>query len=1857
MRIKDRIRLLINLKFIKDIYLKEIVDILKYFKNIINGDFTSVVQALDSIQKVFDMILKIGDISVLKIMKISYKTDAIIDIIEDSIESLMEIIAHVRGTKNAAIKIEEINHVFTSLYGIYETTPGILSSVKESLKIQMIMTNINTIADLIELTNNLQNIKTQRIFDKQLPRLIESIYLIFGEDNFSNITKKLKDLNDTLLFFNETLIYSLNKTLNEINELPEITQGKKSIKTLKYILNEFDETKEGSIGTLLAYMPKTDYEVISEIGNQLKSFTDVITNFNTIDKDQIDNINTLLKVTKTIVSQFNTEDENTIAAILEKSDIEIPEKINDIATSMKPFVDVITHFDTLTKEQIGNIRSLLKVTKTIVSQFDTKQDKTIAYFLNRTNVKTIETLDAIGVALKTLSANLADVKIINKDQQQNLKELVNVTNTIVAQFDSKDPKSISAHLKGVDKKDIEKLDTMITLIKKLSTLNKIKIVLNISAKAIKEFTKIANPLKTFIKKLASIKNKDIKKANKVIDTFIKIVVGGAAILLLGSLVIGLVKPANLVLFTVTLATFLTSLGLVFWAVNKAFKNTMEGAHNAMIIVGMGAAVMLLGSWLTSRKFFAGALIFTFELGIFLTAIGLVFWLVNKGFKNTMKGARNAMYIVGAAALVLIIGSIAHNWYDFGNALLFTIELGLFLLALGGVFYLITPLFKGTYRSMKRALKLVVMSSLIMIGAQLIYGFLDSSKIFGFVLILSGFLLAIGLAFKLTHKLIKQALGSVLLLTIVTALAAAVLFFVGYLTKQHPEMLLCALGFALALVGYLAIIGLGFKFMKKLIPYIVIGAIVMTGIMLVTLIAIGVMYLMYAVCKQPDFFSTIIFGLLAMGIVFVVFGGLMFFLGNFIVDSYGIGGALLVVGAVALVGIMGVVALASLTMALMYWACSDENFFSTIIKGLITMGIVFTVFTGIIMALGAIMFTGVGAVAFELGVVALVQLEGVIALAAVVIKKIAAAVKELKDVAVSKSDMKRMEDTVTGFANVVILIIDKMPWNPLKIAKLIAITTVMNKASNAISAIARGVKEFADMKFASEFDSKGNPIKYISITNSDFPKAVKRIEQVLTCVSNGLLDVAKKKPELFDEGLFTKSKAYNAMKVATKMGDALASIAKGLKDWVEMRFVLEYDDKGNPKKWGSLNDSDLTQVATNIKTILTALGDAIIETASGNEKIFGSKWYDGILGNDTPAMNAVKCIKVLGDVLTETATAVFAYSEGLLPVYDKDGHILPRDQWLKLDKEDLGKGKESRLYKTINTILTSLGQAIVDVVQDDKVKDLFDTSFWNRLWGGGEGMNVATAIRDMASGLNQTVDVITKIQDMKLDGAPEKLAKVKEILGKSMKGIISIFEEFQKEDDETRKIVKKRDVTISDNVAQGLENKAKKGYGWLHNHTIGAIGSVFGKDWKYDTEKHLNYTKQNYSQYVKDNQESVNFTTTKLNEILDVFNSLIQSLSSFSKQFEENKKYIDNFSKIDITGCINQLITKLKGVESIDVSNLNIEKTSETINKINDAVNSIMGGIVSLIKKYSNEAKELTNYEAADMSEVVKKFLNNLNEIKNISINDFNSLDTHQFKTSQEKMDTVITIYSGTFDKISNMMQRIKSIRSENYDILKNGIFSIFETTEELDNDVKFSKYVDDLERFINTINSVKLSNLSEFKKVVESMNNLTSELTNMDSLTDAISNKLSMVLYELVVQLRKAEATIDNAHNLQEKRKQLMDSSISKIQSIMDKHMIVEITQAGSNNNNNSNSSAPQQVGTINSTPIDNTTPVGTDETTSTEPYEELNNPENTEAATGIDKDTIKKQPDASQLKDVLTFGKFKQYMEQTYLGKIRNSG
>ena len=244
----------------------------------------------------------------------------------------------------------------------------------------------------------------------------------------------------------------------------------------------------------------------------------------------------------------------------------------------------------------------------------------------------------------------------------------------------------------------------------------------------------------------------------------------------------------------------------------------------------------------------------------------------------------------------------------------------------------------------------------------------------------------------------------------------------------------------------------------------------------------------------------------------------------------------------------------------------------------------------------------------------------------------------------------------------------------------------------------------------------------------------------------------------------------------------------------------------------------------------------------------------------------------------------------------------------------------------------------------------------------------------------------------------------------------------------------------------------------------------------------------------------------------------------------------------------------------------------------------------------------------------------------------------------------ITMYSAALDMIIKINERAKEAGEEGYNVLRDGILKIYAATQQIEDNKVFSQHVKKLKDYVEAINSIKLNNLGGLKGLVDSMNELSQRLGNLDNLTDAIGNKLSQVLYELVLQLRKAEATINNAHELQEKRKKLMDESIKKIHNIMDHHMIVEITQQ----KDDDTSSIP--TGSIGGNPIDDGAPQGTDTTPSTSTTPKAN-PEETTAAKGTGNSRVVSQPDASQLKDVLTFGKFKDYMEKQYLNKIRNSG
>ena len=156
-----------------------------------------------------------------------------------------------------------------------------------------------------------------------------------------------------------------------------------------------------------------------------------------------------------------------------------------------------------------------------------------------------------------------------------------------------------------------------------------------------------NPEITYLH-FADIDAEEIKKAEKSLNLFNKLVVMSAAILIAGALVMKLISIPDLIAFGVTLAVFLFAVTGVLKIVAKHLQPAMDGAEGAIALIAASGLVMLLGSYIMEFIDFGNLVLFTVSLSIFLFAITGIFKLFSKGFEHTLDGAEDAMIIVATS---------------------------------------------------------------------------------------------------------------------------------------------------------------------------------------------------------------------------------------------------------------------------------------------------------------------------------------------------------------------------------------------------------------------------------------------------------------------------------------------------------------------------------------------------------------------------------------------------------------------------------------------------------------------------------------------------------------------------------------------------------------------------------------------------------------------------------------------------------------------------------------------------------------------------------------------------------------------------------------------------------------------------------------------------------------------------------------------------------------------------------------------------------------------------------------------------------------------------------------------------------
>ena len=1310
---------------------------------------------------------------------------------------------------------------------------------------------------------------------------------------------------------------------------------------------------------------------------------------------------------------------------------------------------------------------------------------------------------------------------------------------------------------------------------------------------------------------------------------IALIAASGLVMLLGSYIMEFIDFSNLILFTVSLSVFLFAITGIFKLFSKGFENALDGAEDAMIIVAASALIMLLGSKLVSPADFIKSLLFAVELGIFLAAIGLAFkaW---EGFdsKSIMESAKDICLIVSISALALILGGLTAKYVGIENIQSFTVELVVLILGTVGIFMAVHKLMPGALDSAKDIALLIGLSGLVLILA----GVLANQIKFGELILFEVYLLALigGVLFiyswisnkfkleKYMHigwelALLVAASGLVLILAgvlvkyidlvgllfftfILGAFIGAILWIYSLASKNFESAFKGASEMAILIGASALILILGSIAVKKWIdiPSLIVFTIALAGFI-------------FAITWAYNFFGKeikkSIISAIALALLTAISGLVLIMGGKYLLDNPGLDSAIMTFGILLIVyvGLMGsvcyllgkfwknilagigvmallliVTALSTFVINMIATVASKEEFLKNIIKGVGAIAGVIAAIGGIAFAAGALVF-GPQALVFAAGVATIATIAAVALLAAQAVKNIAEAMIAMKSV--EKFDPDIMIDNIKGFINIA------KELEPVadSFKTIMKASIAIAAMSSALSSIAITVKDWADLTIPVYEGTK--VVGYKTITDTDFETAGENIKKVVKALGGAVLDTYKVAPKgMFDpqgwHGL-GKSKFALVIQSLKAMGPALSSVADSVKDWADLKIPVYNGTKVVGYK--TLASQNFDKAGENIQKVIIALGGAVLDTYKVAPKGmfdpqgwhgFGKSkfalvvqtfkamgpmlasianaikdWvdlkipqYEGtklvgymtlendsftkaadnikavlkcigtalietvneheeLFGDDMftdgPAIVAANAIKIMGETLNLSASAVAAYASGKFPIFDKDGKYV-KDLTIDLSKNATFKNAAAR----IKNVLTCIGTALKETVEGN---DIFNDG----LFSDSPAVKAAEAIKGMSEALNNSVDAITKISQLNLKDlhtALDPLGPADNVYHR-LNDLLTFTADIYK-------------LFVSENSSTATEETIKHWYG--------------------NTREKLSF-----AEYLNEHNEDVEDANDALGTFTDMISSILDNYSKIGKTINDHQ---DNL-KVFVGGKNSQVYKYLHGsmtsVSAI-IESLSSEDKLKLFEKINNKEKDILKGVKSSI----NICNTLLNGLLT-----LKKTFNEISKIGSEANNSSLSL------VDNEKLSNQINKYASALELIIKVNERAKAAGEEGFNVLRDGILNIYSVTSSIENITPFKNHADDLSNYVKTINSIDLTRLNSLNNFVSAMNQLSSRLGNLDNLTDAIANRLSMVLHELVDQLMKADQSIKNAHVLQAKRKKLIDEATKKIEQLMGKPMTVEVYQ------------------------------------------------------------------------------------------------
>ncbi len=1220
---------------------------------------------------------------------------------------------------------------------------------------------------------------------------------------------------------------------------------------------------------------------------------------------------------------------------------------------------------------------------------------------------------------------------------------------------------------------------------------------------------------------------------------------------------------------------------------KVTKRDLKNAKNAnKLIIGSMLTMIaagMLGTMIVGL--IPGLILFVATLSGFVTALAFVWKFASKQIKHSLRSARAFTLLIGVSSLALILGAMTmSDGKTFLSAIMFTVALSIFITAICGAYAIGAKMIgrKGIRRA-RTLVELVAISTIVLLTGGLfmmIPGMATGAILFA--LELSAFILLVSTAYWLSSKMLgrkgvfQAAILSELIIISTTAL------LVGGLFMLIPKMPLAVLEFALMLAGFIAITSITFALASKMMNAKAVAGMICLNILIVlsTVCLLGAGYMMM---KYPDMDINI---LKFLGLLGLTIGGMtaaIWALSKIDKKSLGIGG-------LALAGIITLVGYAAIVMEKIIGVSKLVNGkWDDVDNTLERMGYAIGgvgVFVGIIA--GVVGYTGgAGAAAMAAAEAIVIGIIGIIHYASIAMSSIAETMLLLKKVEDADLDFSKIGDAIAGYVG---LTTKLAPFaSPIVAGYITAASYTAWQLGNCISNICKGIQDYANLSIP-EYDENGKVVGRRQLDESDFQAAADNIALIITTLGGTILKLYEENPQIFDAGLIgnflgTDTPFTRVVKSCSNLGRMISMIAEGVKEMAELTVPIY---KGTDKVgYRSLNDKDFQLAADNVSLIVTTLGGAVLDIYEKNPDIFDAGWFGNLIGQKTPFGRVVTATTKLGGMISGIAKGVKDMAELRVPVYDANG------------KETGSRSLTTADFLTaaLNTqlIVSCLGNSILALGTNPKTSWMFvDASLWGAISGGSGGgtqfgrivsalkgigsliSEVAKGVRDAADLRFQKYDENGKIlKDQYEQISPEDLG-VNGKVGKSISAMFSSipeavmqvynahkdwfddgwfkdspFVKIKNALDGLNKIVDDNVKSIKGILDVKLPNGSIARMSSVVMSMISAIPNAFEKtcfengDLKdiYSDEDNFDTIKTAFKKYtdiikdVVDSYEKVNNLISSLGkditqETLSTnIKNIINDIPSAFKETLENNAYIttikkDELNQIeDVFDSYVKIIDKLSGVYQ-KVQKLQENMTKATKMSFTDAITNSNNGIQKMLYSISY-LQEIPNTVFELLS---KDFENNI-------------------ETYVEGIRKLLKLYNEApkeYTKYENVIKAIKGINAE--------IASVANTQN-------FKVETEDVTKFTTALNNLDIHKTNRFTGLVESLNNLATKLGGLDKFTTVLSDKLSVVLQNLTQELRRSEATINKADEVQKKRHAAIKEAINTIKEVLAKPMELSVKQ------------------------------------------------------------------------------------------------